>query len=168
MKKIDPKTIITTPQTLGFCKRSYPDHPNGCPNIEKCWDLNLPFFKDKWREYRLLYADFDFKSYKEWRKNQHPSWSDRQVACCLYWQNSVKSLLTQEIEELYITEGPFYVYGCGSGLKLSFQDSVGSMELTGINVFSTMKLNGIDFEISPENKVILCTLLCFNGKQKKF
>lgn len=168
IKKIDPETIITTPKTLEFCKRPYPDHPDGCPNIQKCRDLNLPFFKDRWREYHLLYADFDFRSYKDWRESQNPNWTARQVECCLYWQNSVKSLLVREIEKLYISDGPFYVYGCGSGLKLSFQEKVGSMELAGINVFSTLKLNNIDFEVAPKNKVVLCNLLCSNSKQQRF
>lgn len=33
------------------------------------------------------------------------------------------------------------------------------MEHSHINVFSTMKLNGIEFEIKPENKIVLCNLL---------
>ncbi len=50
--------------------------------------------------------------------------------------------------------------GCGSGLNLSFQDVVASMESVGINVFSTMKKNGIKLEVHPKNKIRLCNLLC--------
>jgi len=164
-KEIKEETIIHYDEVLELCKRPYPNHPKGCPNQEKCRSLAIPSFKEfkeknKNYFYYLVHAYFDFGSYKQIRKREHPDWTEQQVKCVLYWQGSVKKHLADYIENIRKGNPPFYVYGCGSGLKLFFQKIVGSMEAARINVFSTLKLNRIPFELNPENNVILCCLLC--------
>ena len=88
------------------------------------------------------------------------------MKCVLYWQSSLKVIIKRFIENIWQRNQHFYVLGCGSGFKLSFQEHVASMEAVGINVFSTLKLNKIKFEIKPKNKVILCNLLCSKQKIK--
>ena len=116
----------------------------------------------KYGEYKffyLIYAKFDFKQYKELRKEEHSNWSENQVKCVLYWQNSVKKLLSEFINMLTLTKQD-YILGCGYGLKIKFRKYVGSMENSCINVFSTCKLNGIKLEIRPKNIIYLVCLLC--------
>lgn len=171
-KEIEEKTIIRYPEIEDFCYYSYPNHPNGCPNISKCKRLNIHSFDEiheygKFSHYYLLYIIFNFKKYKELREKENPDFfnTEDRLRCLIYWQNSLKSIIRKFIENLWKNNSnSFYVLGCGSGFKLSFQKQVGSMELVWINVFSTMKLNKIKFEIKPKNRIVLCTLLC--SKQK--
>ena len=165
--EIEEKTIIYYPEIEDFCWYPYPNHPDGCPNRIKCQNINVPNFdiiKDygKYSHYYLVYLEFDFKKYKEIRKKENPNFfnSKGRLQCNRYYQNSLKRIIKDYIEDLYKINEDFYILGCGSGFKLSFQKQVGSMEKACINVFSTMKLNGIKFEIKPVNKIIFCNLLC--------
>lgn len=162
-KKIEESTIIRYPEVQELCHYPYPNHKKGCPNIGNC--LEAPYFNflvknGCYQHYYLFYAKFDFKSYLEQRKKEHPTWSSRQLRSVLYWQGSIKKLLKIEIEKLSKNGNRFFVLGCGSKMKFSFQKIVYSMESTCINVFSTLKLNKIKFELKPENSIILCCLLC--------
>ena len=163
-KEIREDTIIYYPEIEDLCYRPYPNHPKGCPNIDKCERLNIPNFEiiieyGEYKFFYLIYAKFDFKQYKELRKEEHSNWSENQVKCVLYWQNSVKKLLSEFINMLTLTKQD-YILGCGYGLKIKFRKYVGSMENSCINVFSTCKLNGIKLEIRPKNIIYLVCLLC--------
>ncbi len=164
--EIEEKTIIYYPEIEDFCWYPYPNHPDGCPNRIKCQNINVPNFDikdyEKYSHYYLVYLEFDFKKYKEIRKKENPNFfnSKGRLQCNRYYQNSLKRIIKDYIEDLYKINEDFYILGCGSGFKLSFQKQVGSMEKACINVFSTMKLNGIKFEIKPVNKIIFCNLLC--------
>lgn len=143
----------------------------------KCYNIpEFDFINDvgMYSKYYLIYAQFNFKKYKEIRKKEHPEWSERQIGCVLYWQNSIKRLLKQYIEKIRKnTFSLFYIFGCGSGFNLTFQKTTYSMEAATINVFSTCKLNGIKLEIKPQNIIHLVCLLCaevpiiFEEKNKK-
>lgn len=170
-KKIDLYTIIFYPEVYELlCYYPYPDHPNGCPNIGKCRNDDTPYFGsllfDGYMHYYLLYLIFGFKQYKKLRKIENPAFfnTEKRVNCLLYYQNSLKKIIKDYIEDLYNQNKDFYVLGCGSGFKLSFQERVDSMEAVGINVFSTMKMNKISFEIKPVNRVVFCNLLLSNNK----
>jgi len=176
-KKIKEGTIIHYPEVAGFCSRSYPDHPEGCPNIRKCDKRRIPDFETintihSFRHFYLVYAEFDFKTYLELKRED---WNkrglkitERRLRNLLHWQSSIVKMIKEYIESIYnINRERFFVFGCGAGYKLSFQKWVGSMEHSWINVFSTMKLNGIKLEIKPENKIFLCNLLC-SKKRLKF
>lgn len=162
-REVEEKTIIHYPEIGDLCYRPYPNHPNGCPNIEKCNNVNVPDFQTikewaKFKHYYVSYCIFDRRGYrKQIGKNDNMRW----------WQKSLKSLLRKEIERIYKINGDvFYVLGCGSGFKLSFQKSMSSMEHACINVFSTMKLNGVKLDLNPRNRVVLCNLLCSKEKLK--
>lgn len=171
-KEIDVNTIVWYPEVFDeLCYYPYPNHPNGCPNKQKCEELNIPSFGiiieyGEYLHYYLVYLEFNFIKYKELRKIENPSFfnTENRLKCLIYWQNSLKKIIKDYLEWLKIGNHLFYVLGCGSGFKLSFQKQVASMEAVGINVFSTLKLNNIKFEIKPINKIILCNLLC--SKQK--
>ena len=165
-KKIEEKTIIHYPEVRDLCARAYPHHPLGCINIDKCNNLNVPDFQTinecGYLYYYVVYCIFDRKGYRnQIGKKDNMRW----------WQNSLKSLLRKECERIYMINvrnfPSIYVFGCGSGFRLSFQGQVSSMEHASINVFSTMRLNGVKLDINPIDKVILCTLL-ISKKPLKF
>jgi hypothetical protein len=173
-KEIKRETIIHYPEIRDLCSRKYLRHPKGCPNIEKCNESNVPDFATideagDYNHYYLIFARFNFKLYKELRKEEHPDWSDNRIKSVLYWQNSVKKLLKDYIYKLVkdIPKGSFYIFGCGSGFidkrLTGIQKTIASMEYCYINVFSTLKLNKIPFEIRPENIVTLVCLVCSIG-----
>ncbi len=175
-KEIKEDTIIHYPEIKDLCYRSYPNHSKGCPNIDKCYHLNIPNFEilleyGKFNHFYLVYAKFDFKKYKELRKSEHPNWTENQVKCVLYWQNSVKKQLIDYINVINFINKKAYILGCGSGMKFkklpNYQKRVASMEHVCINVFSTMKLNGIKLEIIPKKIIYLICLIC-SQKQIKF
>jgi len=156
-KQVLEKTIIHYPEVKELCKRPYPNHKKGCPNIEKC--KGVPEFSGKYNFFYLTWIKFNFKEYKNLRKKEHPNWTEDQVKCLLYWQNSLKKLLKNHLEELS-QNNKFYVFGCGNKFKLSFQSTVDSMEASCINVFSTLKINKIKIDIKINDLILLCCLLC--------
>ena len=161
-KKIKVETIIHYLEIGDLCGRPYQGHPNGCPSLDKCKAHDIPPFEDVYDHYYLVYGKFNREGYrKHIGKNDNTRW----------WQATLKNLLRDYIKELYKNNDSFYVYTSGSGTKFIFQFA-GSMEWSHINVFSTMKLNGVKLDLKPRNKVIFCNLLCSkteirfnNGKQ---
>lgn len=175
IKRIEEKSIIRYPEVLDFCYYPYPGHPNGCPNIDKCHsDKKIPYFSEvvknsKFTHYYLISINFNFAKYKTFRKKENPEFfnSEARLKCLIYWQNSVKKLLKQKIEDLINNQNSLFIAGCGSGMKIKgYNKYVYSMEAMGINVFSTLKLNKIPFELKPKNKIILCSLICAKNKLK--
>ena len=163
-KEIKKDTIIHYSEIGDLCHRPYPDHPEGCPNIYKCKDLEIPKFEDilmhgEHNHYYLIYANFDIHTYESERKKIYPNWSRKQLRNLLHWQNSVKKMLSDFIDLQSLTKRD-YLLGCGCRLRVRFQEFVGSMEYSWINVFSTCKLNGIRLEINPQNSIHLVCLLC--------
>jgi predicted metal-binding protein len=124
-----------------LCFRPYPGHRNGCPNFNKrstcppqaplifdVLDLNEKVY--------AIYNVFDLGSHVERMKNIHPSWSDRQLKCCLYWQQKARKELRTKIIE-FLKEFPNY-------------SVVGTPEAQGVNLTETMKNVGIILEWPPE------------------
>lgn len=175
VKKIEEKSIIRYHEVLDLCYYPYPNHPKGCPNIDKCHsEKKIPYFSEvvknnKFTHYYLVYINFNFAKYKVLRKEGNPEFfnSEARLKCLFYWQNSVKKLLKQKIEELINNQNSIFIAGCGSGMKIKGYNKYGySMEAMGINVFSTLKLNEIPFELKPKSKIILCSLICSKNKLK--
>ena len=119
------------------------------PNAKK---INLELYK----QYYLVYAQFDFKKYKELRKKEKPDWSEKQIESVLYWQNSVKKRLKDYARKKGFLCDNIDFFGCGSGFNNS-----SSMEAVGIHVFKTMELNGVQLEKNPKDTVYLVCLICF-------
>lgn len=178
-KRIKKNSIVYYKQVKDFCKCPYPLHPNGCPNYNKNPECptNSPFFeeiKHKFNFFLLIYAEFEFGKYlkikrKDWTK-RNIKITERKLKNVLHWQSSVISILKRKIKRVYDNNKfkKIFLLSSGSGrfyreFKRN-QDYVYSMESVGINVFSTLKINKIDFEIKPKNKVVLVSLLLSNEK----
>lgn len=166
-KEINKDTIIWYSEIKDLCSRSYPNHPKGCINIKKCNRLNTPEFgciSNNYNYFYLIYIKFDFKKYRDLRLKEKDWWSvGRRTYNLYYYQNSLKSKLINYINNLHLSSDT-YIYGCGSGFKLAQHGIIGSMENGCINVFSTMKLNGIKMEIEPEYIIYLVCLIMSKDK----
>ena len=138
-KKISPVIDISVRK---LCKRPYPNHPKGCPNYGKkngcppganlwtdIYDTNIATW--------VFWARFDLAAHREKMTVKHPTWSRRQLDCCLYWQSKARK--------------PLYDY-------LKTWDFPGFLiskvpEAMGINVTETMRKIGIELEWPPEKWV---------------
>lgn len=120
----------------------------------------------------MIYAEFDFLTYwvlrllEAIKTKNLDYWTTQRLKSLLYWQNSVKKLLKSKIEQLIkFSQNNLFIAGCGSEMKIKgYKYNVYSMEAMDINVFSTMKLNGIKLAIKPEFKIYLVCLLCSEEK----
>lgn len=160
-KEIPGSSIVFTRATQKMCTLPYEDHKKGCPNYGKS-SLCPPLAKyrddiiNRYNKFILVYAVFDFKKYKELRKQEHVDWSDRQLANVLYWQSSVRKMLKDYVARKQFDE----ILGAGNFGVCQ------SMEASGIYVFKTLRNNGInDFEIKPKSVVYMVCLLLQRGKQ---
>ena len=142
----------------GLCCKSYPGHKDGCPNFnyklgcppgaklfDKVFDLSQPVY--------AIYNVFDFKSHVEKMKAAHPDWSQAQLSCCLYWQNTARKQLTQELKYFLITHPDYHV---AVAFYKGLDKDLGSLikrvipsppEAMGVEVGKTMA--GIGIEIWP-------------------
>lgn len=172
VKRIQKETIIHYDKVRDFCKRSYPGHPHGCPNYGK--KETCPPHAERFMnviksipdgKYFLVYVNFDLEEQSRRMKEKNPHFTEKQSRNSRYWQSTVKKALREKIMSIYNANKnqAWYIIGCGSGFstkKMSnIQKNVCSMEAMGINVFSTLKLNEIPFEVKPKKYVTLVCLL---------
>jgi len=171
VQEISRDTIEFTEKTRLWCQLPYPNHPKGCPNYNNKVSCPpkvryKPNILKNYSSFYLIYAIFNLKKQKERMLTKHSDWSQKKAGCLLYWQNSVKKTLKDLINEIYSKNKNkiMRLFSCGSGFSsIGFnQGVVYSMEAIGINVLNTLKNNNIDFEVKPNKKVILTTLLCSN------
>ena len=130
-----------------LCKKPYYNHPKGCPNYgkKKGCPPDVPIFDDVYDLSRPIYAiynRFDFKGHVDRMKEKHPEWSQRQLACCLYWQGSAKKELNTKIK---LFHGAILGW---TGINYSICTCPEAM---GVNVTETMRRVGIKLEWPPVN-----------------
>ena len=128
-----------------FCFRPYSNHPKGCPNfgkretcppqasfIDDVLDLTKPVY--------AIWNIFDFACHTIKMSQLHPSWSRRQIECCLYWQGTARKQLKEEIFnfEFNPSHNGYDVFTCP--------------EAMGVNVTETMKSIGEILEWPPVTK----------------
>lgn len=97
------KRLVTTDQTNKWCRLPYPGHPKGCPNwgikkgcppedpriLEKRFELASPLY--------LVASWFNVEAHARRMKDIHPTWSERQCRCVLYWQGTSRAELYARI-----------------------------------------------------------------------
>lgn len=178
-KDIKKETLVFTPETWKWCRNKYRKHPKGCPNFghaESC-PPNVMYQIAKVRSFgafTLVWITFNFKRYKELRKEQHPDWQDGMLGNSRHWQGAIKKLFyahiiktfTQKLPKRGATVDPDFILGCGSGFKFGVQ----SCESAGLNVYATCAKNQIPINSMADitNKsadIRFFALLCY--KQKK-
>jgi hypothetical protein len=95
----------------------------------------------------LFMVQFDFKRYKVQMQSEHPLWTERQCACNLYYQNTIKKQLYDYVSPYFVLRNQLLM-GCGSG----FGKNIYSMESVGINI-------GYHLETKPVNEITFVSLL---------
>jgi predicted metal-binding protein len=159
--EISADSLVFT--TKCFCTIPYKNNKYGCPNYNKrpTCQPQAPYLesiKTEFKKFYLVYAEFDLKTYSDYIRFKHPTFTDDQTHNNRFYQNSVKKLLRIEIERVKDSNRSFKILGCGSG----FYNDICSMEAVGINVFDTCKNNNIILDKNPKDKVVFVCLLYGN------
>ena len=145
--EVKPHLVIQH-ATRAWCHLPYPGHPKGCPNVGKSSECppDVPLVEDKFDlSYPSYFAieRFDLAAHAARMKEAHPSWSDRQCRCVLYWQNGVRKRLRKKcahlVAALHFRKGYAYTL---------------IPEAMGVNVFRTCHRIGIKMRKNPQNEVI--------------
>lgn len=126
-----------------WCEMPYPGHKKGCPNYDKCLTLpRIENYFDLDKPHWFAIVTFDLQAHINRMRYLHPTWSDRQCRCVLYWQNGVKSQLDRFCVNWIklITPGENMIYH-----KIP--------EAMGVNVILTMKRIGQYIETKPKSIV---------------
>lgn len=125
-----------------LCVKPYPLHPKGCPNLGKCERCppHAPLYDQVYDLSQPVYAvvnEFDLAGHVERMKAKNPTWTDRQLYCVLYWQNTARKQLEVKIESLC----------CGI---LSSYSAERTPEAMGVNITETLANVGIVLEWPPK------------------
>ena len=150
-KLVKPKIDL---RVRKLCKSPYHGHPKGCPNYNKkkgCPPNSLIISKILKLDEKIyaIWSAFNFAKHRQRMKRLHPSWSQRQIECCLYWQNKARKSLQIEIARFKIKHHDYLILECP--------------ESHGIDVTHTMKRIGIELEWPP---VYLVYQIAIAGESK--
>ncbi len=125
----------------GLCVKAYPGHKKGCPNYnhKNGCPPKSKIFTDVYDFDQPIYAivnRFDLDEHRSRMRTLHPSWSQRQLDCCLYWQPKARKDLWKGIIN-FIKEHPeYWVTACP--------------EAMGIEVTKTLEAVSINLEWPPD------------------
>jgi predicted metal-binding protein len=151
-----------------LCIRPYPGHKKGCPNFnhKNGCPPGAPLFEDVYDLTKPIFAivnKFNLSEHREKMRAANPSWSPRQLDCCLYWQPKARKQLMIKIK-YFLQEHPGYnVTACP--------------EAMGVEITKTLAPAGIILEWPPSNftyqvalagiyrKCRICGCTWFNGCQ---
>ena len=134
--------LVVDHAVRGLCAKSYPGHPKGCPNFKKCdrCTPQAPLIEDvidlakpTW----VVWSTFDLGRHVEDLRLRRPSWSDRQLRCCLYWQPKARAILRTVITDFL--------------LEHLGQHILWTPEACGVNVTATMARAGDTLEWPPRD-----------------
>lgn len=131
---------IFEPRVRSLCTKPYPGHPNGCPNFCKRPSCPpqaplLPEVLDLSSTVCCVWNAFDLAAHVERLRARHPAWSNRQLRCCLYWQNAARKRLRERVDQLLEQQRGYIALYCPEG--------------SGVNVTATMADVGIELEWPP-------------------
>lgn len=133
------KRLVMNKMACYWCMLPYPGHPMGCPNygdpkhpqcpphapcINRFFDLDRPLF--------FVHSEFNLLEWEMIMKYRHPSWSERQCRCVLYWQNQSRKQLKERALFAMAHLGLNGVSNCPEGM--------------GVNVYVTARLAGLHLE----------------------
>jgi hypothetical protein len=93
----------------------------------------------------LAIVEFNLAEHKDRMGHLHPDWSERQRACCLYWQGTVRKCLRETCEEFTFMRPERQVNYCP--------------EAMGVDLFKTCEVLGIELERNPKELVYKIALI---------
>jgi predicted metal-binding protein len=156
------KNIVIDYKVRHLCKMPYNGHSNGCPNYNTrimCPPAR-PKIKDVFnitKGFWIIWNEFDINAHVEKMKSKHPSWSQRQLRCCLYWQTTARKQLEIEIQKclLYLQNIRWIV-------------AVARVpEAMGLDVTATMKNINVELEWPPFNIARQIAIIGYKRSNKK-
>lgn len=125
-----------------LCAKPYPLHPKGCPNFTKC-DRCPPKAALYDRKYDLskpVYAvvnEYNLAAHVDKMKVKNPAWSERQLYCVLYWQNTARKQLDTKLKEII-------------KIGLNGYEIEKTPEAMGVNITETLRRVKIQLEWPPK------------------
>lgn len=149
-----PVSLIYNPAVRALCRKPYPGHPKGCPNFgvaPRC-PGKVPLLYDLYRvggPFYFVWTTFDMAAHVQHMRLRHPTWTDRQLRCVLYWQNKARKRLRNEI---------VWVRMVREDLDDSFLLNE-TPEALGVDVTATMKSINVILEWPPEHLTYQIALL---------
>lgn len=134
------KDVVMDRRICGLCVRPYPGHPRGCPNFNKKKGCppKVPALNDVIDLRESVYAIwncFPLGAHVRKMKARHPTWSDRQLYCCLYWQGTARTQLRLMTQDALRRNPTLTVVRCP--------------EAHGVNVTATMASVGVELQWPP-------------------
>lgn len=138
--QVEPVLLDGLPGDL--CQRRYTGHRKGCPNYGKrptCPPQAMLWTPDFcWgKTWYAVWHVFDFGTHVEKMRVAHPTWTERQLANCLYWQGTARKELRAEVLRfLHILPPPV-------------PEVHWVPEAHGVNVTETMRRIGVELEWPP-------------------
>ena len=147
MPFIEVKPIVDH-TVRSICVRPYPGHPKGCPNFNKKHGCPpkaqlIENIIDLSKHVIAIYNVFDINKHIQNMRFKHPTWSERQLVCCLYWQGTARKQLKNEISK--------YIDHWKKDVKNNIR-IIECPESCGVNVTATMHRVGIELEWPPRIK----------------
>lgn len=141
-----------------WCLFPYSDHKYGCPNygkkptcpplvkrVDTVFDLNKPHW--------FVVCKFDLEHFARKMQLLHPSWSDRQCRCCLYWQGRVRKSLETEVKMF-------------TSRSLNGKTQwTNCPEAMGVNVFRTCHRMGIMIKKNPKDFVYKVAMVGYPNRK---
>jgi len=119
-----------------WCMAPYPNHPKGCPNFPKCCESRTDFNEYQDYDWFAVVEEFNLKNHAEKMKEKHQGWSERQARCVLYWQNSLRKRLREEVQKFAV--------------PLMGDIILDIPEACGINLFATMAKHDLYLKTNPD------------------
>ena len=148
---------VIDPKVRGLCVKAYPRHPRGCPNFRSKAGCppQAPLLADYFDLSRPTYAIWNVFPIGEHVRSMrlaHPTWSDAQLYCCLYWQPRARSQLGIEIVQ-------FTSWLVGQlGNYNEMVEINRCPEAMGLDVSATMKSIGVTLEWPPREFAVQVAL----------
>jgi len=131
-ERVVPAMLTIHPTVL--CRRQYPRHPQGCPNVRRCATVARNLHELAREPFRVFWVDFDLGAHVERMRTKHPAWSQAQLRNVFYWQGAVRAELRREVAAFFEDHDPstYWVTFCP--------------EIHGVDVTLTMQYAGVRLE----------------------
>jgi predicted metal-binding protein len=142
---ISEVNLIINHDVRQLCVKPYYNHPHGCPNYGKkatcpphvplydeIYDISAPTF--------VIYNIFDLRAHIDKMRINNPTWNDRQLRICLYWEPKARKQLEEIIQDFRNIYDPCHEYGverCPEGM--------------GVDLVATMASIGITLKFPPDD-----------------
>lgn len=151
------KTLVLNRKVGDWCQFPYHGHPKGCPNYNKRWSCppKIGKISDHFslnENLFLVNSVFNIESHAKTMKANHPTWSDRQARCVLYWQNSSRKQLRERSRSIMKFLNLNQYTECPEGM--------------GVNVYATGRLSEPPLKLEKIHNLNICRHVALIGRSR--